>query len=115
MKITLRIDGELKVFDSRGISMKACHEAFDIQMEGAEMIAKGATNIYTPERIERMVLFVVALFRNQFTEQEFVDGYEDSFYALMPVLTDSVIEGITAKIQEFPPNAEAPKTEKKKG
>lgn len=108
MKINLMIDGKKKEFYSRGLNARASLKAFEYLEEIENNVINGEGKLYSEEQVERLLDFVVSLFNNQFTEDEFLDGYEGSFYSDVPEMLRSVIAGFMAKTEEFP-NALAPK------
>lgn len=105
MKLTLNINGELKDFYSRGITAGASLAAYDL-MERIDL--SSSNELYGKEHRESLLRFVVDLFNGQFTEQDFLEGCEDSFFSVVPGMLQSVVAGVSAKIKEFPKKAKAP-------
>ena len=121
MKLTLvnQESREETVYDSKGIPMAASLRAFELQEEIEKLGVEDPAALYEAEHREKLLDFVVLLFRYQFTAAQMLEECEDSFYALIPRLLSSVVQGVNAKIKEFPaeesaPNPVAP-TARKKG
>jgi hypothetical protein len=100
MKLTIVLDGEKRDFYAHGLTAGASWTAFDLLDEIAARTESGS--LYDKEHRETLLRFIVELFGHQFTEQEFLEGYRDSFYNAAPDMLRSVIAGITAKVQSFP-------------
>lgn len=108
MKIKLNIGGKQREFYSKGLTARASLKAFEYLEEIENKALSGEDKLYGPEQMERLLDFVVSLFGNQFTEDEFLDGYEGSFYSDVPEMLRAVVAGVMAKTEEFP-NVKAPK------
>lgn len=111
MKLTLTIDGKKKEYHTRGIPMRASIAAFRAQEDLTRRMQDGAESLYDEEHIESLLQLVVDLFDRQFSEQDLLDGCNDSFFVVIPAMLDSIVQGVNAAIQEFPrtdPNAKAP-------
>lgn len=100
MNLTLTINGEKKNFYSRGLTAGASFLAYDMLEEMGDR-AKSNT-LYDKEHREELLRFVVDFFGKQFTEQEFLEGCEDSFFNIVPTMLRSVVAGVSAKVQSFP-------------
>ena len=110
MKLKLTIDGQEKEFMSHGISAAASLDAFDLM---AEIDNANEKELYGTAHREKMLDFVVHFFNDQFTATEFLNGCMDSFFSVVPAMMRTVIEGVNAKLQEFP-NLRAPEAAAKK-
>lgn len=71
MKITVRIDGEDKTFTNDFVKARVFRNALMLNEE-----MKEAGNDISVELFDKMVSFVVTVFDNRFTFDEFYDGIE---------------------------------------
>lgn len=100
IQITLKIDGQRKVFQSTGVRMRACLDAYRL----AEEYDKCGGD-YSDEMIERCTEFVLEVFGHKFTADQLLDGYEGSPFALFPALMREVIAYTAERIAQFPTTA----------
>jgi hypothetical protein len=101
------------------VALSAVVEAGDETGEAPETEARReaakfleAEALYDAEQREELLQFVVDLFGGQFTREEFLDGFQDSFFAGVPAILRAVVDGINAKVRAFP-NVEAGPGEEK--
>lgn len=102
MKLTLINGDQKKDFYTRGISAGASLAAYDLLDEIGEKAKDDPAALYGKAHREQLLRFVVELFGGQFTEQEFLEGYMDSFFTGVPEMLRSVVAGVNAKVQAFP-------------
>lgn len=107
MKITLNIDGNKKEFYSKGLTARASLKAFEY-LEDIDKRVLSDKDLYNEQHIELLLDFIVSLYGGQFSQAEFLDGYEGSFFTDVPEMLRSVVSGFNAKVSEFP-NLATPK------
>lgn len=85
MEIKLMMDGKFKTFKTKFINGRAFREAIVLQKE----IQEGGVTI---DIIDKLVEFVVMVFGNQFTIDDFYDGIENTemFTKMLAVVTYAI-------------------------
>lgn len=97
IQITLNANGTRRTYRSTGVRMRACLEAYRLAEEYEKCSGE-----YPEELIERCIEFVLEVFGRAFTQDDLLDGYEGSPFALFPQLIREVIAYANDRIVDFP-------------
>lgn len=99
IQLTLKINGEDKVFTAEAITARVSVEAFKLGSKSAVVLGN-----YTEAVRKELLTFVRKVFDDQFTEDEFMDGCMDSFFKVMPGILNAIVAGVGDALHEFPAN-----------
>ena len=108
-QIKLTVKGKEKTYRAAGMSLRASLDAYALYREYSQ-----CEGDYSPDLIERCIAFIVRLFGGAFTEDELLDGYGYSAFALIPEILSAAIQYANDAIVNFPqPATETPERTKK--
>jgi len=112
MKITLHIDEKEREFHTTPTA-RSTRTAYEtrtkISAELRARIEEKKQGLYTPEIMDEMTSWVVQAWNNQFTADQYLDGYRGPFTDAVDMM-DAQIEMIAEGMVEFP-NPKAWETE----
>lgn len=102
MKITLRIDGQERVFLSCCTARKTRDAYFNREKVREKVKTGGAAAQFDEDTTDEMLRWVVDVFDRQFTADQFLDGYAGWFFDIIAMM-DEMLEGVMDELtSDFP-------------
>jgi len=110
MKITLKLDGKPCDFFA-AVTARKGREAYALKRKIVATLKENGGE-YPDELLDDMTGFVVSVFDNQFSAQQYLDGYEGWFFDAQQII-DSIMNDVADALNEGFPKKTTPQPETK--
>lgn len=110
MKMTLVIDGKSCEYYA-DITARKGREAYTLKKKIVKALAEAKGMDYPEELLDEMTAFVVKAFDNQFSAQQYMDGYQGWFLDSQTII-DDIMNDVAEALEEGFPKKKKPQTAK---